>query len=74
VRTADGGAVDIETLSGGDWRIRRYDPSGNLTRTVRGRHGGADRSGFPETIRLNAAGGQGYEIVMTLLEAVPING
>ena len=74
VRTADGATVDIETLPGGDWRIRRYDPSGNLTRTVRGRHGRADRAGFPETIQLTAAGGQGYEIVMTLLEAVPIDG
>ena len=38
-RMPDGGSIDVEALPAGDWRIRRYDPSETLTRTVRGRHG-----------------------------------
>jgi hypothetical protein len=70
-RLPDGGTVDVEALPDGDWRIRRYDASGALIRTVRARHGKGDVSGFPETIELTAGGGQDYRIAMTLLEAVP---
>ena len=44
-RLPDGGTVDLELLPGDDWRIRRYDPSETLTRTVRAtaRTGGSER-------------------------------
>ena len=70
-RLPDGGTVDLELLPGGDWRIRRYDPSETLTRTVRARHGRGDQHGFPEAVELTAAGGQDYRLTMTLIEAVP---
>jgi hypothetical protein len=70
-RLPDGGSIDVESLPGGDGRIRRYDPSDRLTRTVQTRHGPGDLSGFPQTIELTAAGDQDYRLVMTLLEAVP---
>jgi hypothetical protein len=73
-RTPDGGTVDIETLPGGNWQIRRYSPSHQLTRTVRTRHGAGGHSGFPETIELTASGDQAYRLKMTLLEAVGIGG
>lgn len=70
-RLPDGGTVDLELLPGDDWRIRRYDPSGTLTRTVRATHGRGDQNGFPQTVELTAAGGQDYRLTMTLIEAVP---
>jgi hypothetical protein len=70
-RLPDGGTADVELLPGGEWRIRRYDPSGQLTRTARARRGKGDQQGFPETVELTAAGGQDYRLTMTLLEAVP---
>ena len=70
-RLPDGGTVDVELLPGADWRIRRYDASETLTRTVRARHGPNDQHGFPESIELTASGGQDYRLTMTLLEAVP---
>ncbi len=70
-RLPDGGTVDVELLPGADWRIRRYDASDTLTRTVRARHGPNDQHGFPESIELTASGGQDYRLTMTLLEAVP---
>jgi hypothetical protein len=69
---AAGGTVDVETLSDGGWRIRQYSSSDRLIRTVTARHGSGDIAGFPQSMELTAAEGQGYEIVMTLLEAVPI--
>lgn len=72
VRAADGGTVDVESLPGGNWRIRQYSSSDRLIRTATARHGSGDIAGFPQWIELTAAGGQDYEITMTLLEAVPI--
>ena len=69
---AAGGTVDVETLSNGDWRIRQYDASDRLLRTVMARRGLGDIAGFPQWVELTAAGGQDYKITMTLLEAVPI--
>jgi hypothetical protein len=70
-RLPDGGTVDVEILPGADWRIRRYDASETLTRTVRARHGPGDQHGFPESLELTATGGQDYRLTMTLIEAVP---
>jgi hypothetical protein len=70
-RLPDGGTVDLELLPGDDWRIRRYDPSETLTRTVRATHGRGDQNGFPQAVELTAAGGQDYRLTMTLIEAVP---
>jgi hypothetical protein len=70
-RPPDGGTVDVEILPGADWRIRRYDASERLVRTVRARHGPKDQHGFPESIELTASGGQDYRLTMTLVEAVP---
>jgi hypothetical protein len=70
-RLPDGGTVDVELLPGADWRIRRYDASEVLTRTVRARHGLKDQHGFPEAVELTATGGQDYRLTLTLLEAVP---
>jgi hypothetical protein len=72
-RPPDGGTVDLELLPGDDWRIRRYDASETLTRTVRARRGRGDQNGFPEAVELTAAGAQDYRLTMTLLEAVPAN-
>jgi hypothetical protein len=72
-RLPDGGTVDVELLPGADWRIRRYDASERLTRTVRARHGRGDQHGFPESLELTATAGQDYRLTMTLIEAVPAN-
>ena len=72
-RPPAGGTVDLELLPGDDWRIRRYDASETLTRTVRATHGRGDQNGFPQTVELTAAGGQDYRLTMTLIEAVPVN-
>lgn len=71
VRPASG-TVDVETLPDGSWRIRQYSSSDRLIRTVTARHGSGDIAGFPQSIELTASGGQEYQIVMTLLEAVPV--
>lgn len=72
-QTMDGGAVDIEALPDGNWRIRRYSPSHQLVRTVTALHDEVGRYGFPKTIELTASDGQAYRLIMTLLEAVCID-
>ena len=73
-RLPDGGTVDVELLPGDDWRIRRYDASETLTRTVRARRGTGDQHGFPESRRADGLRrAQDYRLTMTLIEAVPAN-
>jgi hypothetical protein len=69
----DGGFVDIVLRSTGTCETRRYDREQRLIRIVRVPADAATSDGMPQTIELTAQGEQTYKLVMTLLEAVPLD-
>lgn len=70
--TPDGGSVDLARTRDGQWELRRYDSAGRLTRTVSPLAAAGKGDGFPETVALTAFGDQGYQLVLTLVEAVAV--
>jgi hypothetical protein len=69
----DGGFVDIVLRSTGTCESLRYDREQRLIRTVRVPADARTGDGMPQTIELTARGEQSYKLVMTLLEAVPLD-
>lgn len=69
----DGGIVDIVLCSTGTCESRRYDREQRLIRIVRVSADARTSDGMPQTIELTAQGEQTYKLVMTLLEAVPLD-
>jgi hypothetical protein len=69
----DGGVVDIVLRSTGTCESLRYDREQRLIRTVRVPADARTGDGMPQTIELTARGKQSYKLVMTLLEAVPLD-
>ncbi|MDX2500215.1 MAG: hypothetical protein QNL14_06865 [Deltaproteobacteria bacterium] len=72
----DGRWVDIINRGAPDWEIRQYSPDNRLARTVKlmsaGEPGLSDQKGIAEKIELKAHGSPGYELVMELVEAIPL--
>lgn len=72
----DGRWVDIINRGASDWEIRQYSPDNHLARTVKlmpaGEPGLSDRKGIAGKIELKAHGSPGYELVMELVEAIPL--
>jgi hypothetical protein len=69
----DGGIVDIVLRSNRTCELRRYDLKQRLIRIVRVPADARTGDGMPQTIELTAQGEQTYKLVMTLLEAVPLD-
>jgi hypothetical protein len=69
----DGGFVDIVLRSTGTCESLRYDREQRLIRTVRVPADARTGDGMPQAIELTARGEQSYKLVMTLLEAVPLD-
>jgi hypothetical protein len=69
----NGGIVDIVLCSTGTCESRRYDRKQHLIRIVRVPFDTRTKDGMPQTLELTAQGGQTYKLVMTLLEAVPLD-
>lgn len=69
----DGSIVDIVLCSNRTCELRRYDRKQHLSRIVRVPADARTGDGMPQTIELTARGEQSYKLVMTLLEAVPID-
>jgi hypothetical protein len=72
-KNPDGGVVDIVFRSTGTCEALRYDRKQRLTRIVRIPVDARSAAGLPQTIELTAQGKQAYKLVMTLLEAVPLD-
>jgi hypothetical protein len=72
-KNPDGGVVDIVFRSTGTFEALRYDRKQRLTRIVRIPVDARSAAGLPQTIELTAQGKQAYKLVMTLLEAVPLD-
>ncbi len=76
-RNPDGSTEDVEVDSAGHWEIRKYDPRGRLSRTVRVLPAIAGAApgpgGFPRRISLTAEGRLGYALTLELLEAAPVD-
>jgi hypothetical protein len=72
-KNPDGGVVDIVLRSTGTCESLRYDREQRLIRTVRVPADARTGDGMPQTIELTARGEQSYKLVMTLLEAVPLD-
>ncbi|MFZ0614354.1 MAG: hypothetical protein WAM73_19075 [Desulfobacterales bacterium] len=67
-----GGRVDIVSRAAGACEVRRYDRKQRLVRIVKIPVGLPDEGWMPKTLELTARGQQRYKLVMTLLEAVPL--
>jgi len=72
-KNPDGGVVDIVLRSTGTCESLRYDRKQRLIRIVRIPADARTGDGMPQTIELTAQGKQSYKLVMTLLEAVPLD-
>ena len=69
----DGRWVDIINRGVPDWEIRQYRPDNRLARTVKLMSAGEPGKGIAEKIELKAHGSPGYELVMELVEAIPLD-
>jgi hypothetical protein len=69
-RTARDRTVDLMEGPDGGWRMRQYDSRGVPMRTMTADAPNAD--GFSRKIVLQAVGRHGYQLTMTLVEAVSI--
>ncbi len=67
-----GGRVDIVSRAAGACEVRRYDRQQRLIRVVKIPAAAPAGDRMPQTLELTARGRQGYKLVMTLLEAVPL--
>jgi hypothetical protein len=72
-KNPDGGVVDIVLRSTGTCKSLRYDREQRLIRIVRIPADARTGDEMPQTIELTAHGKQSYKLVMTLLEAVPLD-
>ena len=72
-KNPNGGIVDIVLRSNGTCESRYYDREQRLIRIVRVPADARTGDGMPQTIELTAQGEQTYKLVMTLLEAVPLD-
>jgi hypothetical protein len=72
-KNPDGGVVDIVLRSTGTCESRRYDREQHLIRIVRVPADARIGDGMPQSIELTARGKQSYKLIMTLLEAVPLD-
>lgn len=72
-KNPDGGFVDIVLRSTETCESRRYDREQHLIRIVRVPADATTGDGMPQSIELTARGEQSYKLVMTLLEAVPLD-
>lgn len=72
-KNPDGGVVDIVLRSTGTCESLRYDREQRLIRIVRVPADARNGDGMPQAIKLTARGEQSYKLVMTLLEAVPLD-
>jgi len=73
-KTDDGSVVDVITNNGCDWKIRRYNHSGTLIKTVKADHckkvpGSSNQIGFPGRIELASRGINRYALAFELKEA-----
>ena len=72
----DGILVDVISRGQNTWEIRQYRADYRLARTVKlmsaGEPGTSDGKGIAEKIELKAHDSTGYELVMDLVEAVPL--
>ncbi len=71
----DGRMVDIINRGEHDWEIRQYHLDYRLARSVRmsaKEPDLTDRKGISDKIELNAHGSPGYQLVMDLVEAIPL--
>lgn len=70
----DGRIIDIVTTPDNTWEIRQYSKDLRLTRTVKAwppkDAGSADKRCIPGKLELKAHGFLGYELAMTLVDAV----
>ena len=68
--------VDIINQGASNWEIKQYRPDNRLARSVKIMSAKetdlADYKGISDKIELKAHGSPGYELVMELVEAVPI--
>lgn len=72
-RESDGGVVDVVSRTDGNGEIRRYSPDLYLLRSVNLAHGKKrNAAGIPSKLELTAHGDQGYRLIMSLVEAVPV--
>ena len=69
----EGGVVDIVLRRTGSCELLRYDRKQRLIRIVKIPADARSGDGIPQTIELTAQGKQSYKLVMTLLEAVPLD-
>ena len=69
---SSGGRVDIVSRAAGACEVRRYDRQQRLIRVVKIPAAAPAGDRMPQTLELTARGRQGYKLVMTLLEAVPL--
>jgi hypothetical protein len=72
-KNPDGGVVDIVLRYTGTCESLRYDREQHLIRIVRVPADARTGDGMPQSIELTARGEQSYKLVMTLLEAVPLD-
>lgn len=71
--STDQGHKDIILLSDGRWEIRRYNKNHRLMRTIALMFkGDLHASGMPSFVVLKAYGIGGYQLRMSLIEAVPL--
>ena len=73
-KTDDGSVVDVITNNGCDWKIRRYNHSGTLIKTVKADHckkvpGSSNQICFPGRIELASRGINRYALAFELKEA-----
>jgi hypothetical protein len=73
-KNSDGSVIDVITKSGCNWEIRKYDPSGAQTKTVKADHckkvsDSPNKIGFPGTIKLASRGVNRYALAFELQEA-----
>lgn len=71
--SGDQGRQDIILEPDGGWEVRLYSQGSHLTRTIGPVSGqNLHESGLPSQVTLTAHGLMGYELRMSLLEAVPL--
>ena len=73
-KNSDGSVIDVITKSGCNWEIRKYDPSGAQTKTVKADHckkvpDSPNKIVFPGRIKLASQGIKRYALAFELQEA-----
>ncbi len=75
-QTPDGGIVDLVIHGDRSWQIRQYSRQLRLIRTVTAVFGkenpAAEQAAIPVRLELTAHGVAGYNLIMDLVEAVPL--